>query len=581
MRPYLGKSAGLKNIYEKLCRLHGYTRERPFISMVIEELNKSWDDKNIFVIEAPTGYGKSSITATIALKAYEEGGKLIVSLPMRTLLEDQFDKLKEVLPAAEGVMGKRYMHEHSSPYLIKPITLTTIDTLSLTMFGLAPEDLDKVIKGWRDSLGTIEGTSGHYLFSQSSVICSDIVLDEVHLLSDETKSLTYLLTLLLHAIDYDQKVVLMSATIPQKLKDELRNKLYRYEDKIEWFEFDPSIDDKFLQDRLSKKYEIKLKQLSMKNGWCEEIKGWVSEGWEVGYRRVLVVFNTVHEAITFYEFVKNDFKNVLLLHSRFTESDKKGKHEMLRRLRVEKEYVIVGTQSVEAGIDISSNLLITDLAPAHTLVQRFGRFLRYDGEIEGLAYIWKSDEVSGRRYKVYDEDLCKETYEFIKAHSGELNLHIPTIPDGGAEARYSDYKELIDRVYRLVEIDVDAKEIESMLRAFTNLHSIADAVEKFFEYGGSFIRESPLIPVQVESVSEPIPVSFHTFSKLWKSGRVKGLVKEGKGGVVGEPIGAANLFLRNPRDLIKFIYSEGIRSFIVEGEYSEESGLRITGDAEE
>ena len=571
----------MKDIYEELCRLHGYTGERPFISMVIEGLSKSWDNKNIFVIEAPTGYGKSSITGTLALKAYEEGGKLIVSFPMRTLLEDQFDKIKKILSTTDDVVGKRYMHEHSSPYLIKPITLTTIDTLSLTMFGLAPEDLDKVIRGWRDSVGTIEGTSGHYLFSRSSVIFSDIVLDEVHLLSDETKSLTYLFALLLHAIDYDQKVVLMSATIPQKLKDELRNKLYRYEDRIEWFEFDPRVDDKFLQDRLSKKYEIKLKQLSTKDRWCEEIRVWIGEEWEVGYRRVLVVFNTVQEAITFYDHVKNDFKNVLLIHSRFTELDKRRKHERLDLLRGENEYVIVGTQSVEAGIDISSNLLITDLAPAHTLVQRFGRFLRYHGEMGGVAYIWRSDEVSERRYKVYDGELCRETLEFMKAHHRKLNLHIPSIPYGAAEAGCSGYKELIDSVYRLVEIDVNVKEIEGMLRAFTNLHSIADAVEKFLESGGSFIRESPLIPVQVESVPEPIPVDFHTFSKLLRSQRVKKCVKEGKAGVVEEPVGAGNLISKTPRDLIKFIYREGIRSFIIEGEYDGEFGLRIGGVVEE
>ncbi len=566
----------MKKAYERLCRLHGYLGERPFISMVIKELDRSWDDKNIFVIEAPTGYGKSSISGAIALKAYEEGGKLIISFPMRTLLEDQFNKIKKIVPTADGLVGKRYMHEHSSPYLIAPITLTTIDTLSLTMFGLAPEDLDKVIKGWHDLTGTIEGTYGHYLFSQSSVIFSDLVLDEVHLLSDETKSLTYLFTLLLHAIDCDQKVVLMSATIPQKLKDELKNILYQFEDKVEWFEFDPCADEKFLQDRIDKKYEIKLKQLSKKDKWWEEIRGWISERWEVGYRRVLVVFNTVQEAIKFYDHVKNDFKNVLLIHSRFTELDKRRKHERLDALKGEREYLIVGTQSVEAGIDISSNLLITDLAPAHTLVQRFGRFLRYDGEKEGEAYIWRSDDVFGQRYKVYDWELCKETLEFMKARIGKLNLHIPSIPSGAAEVGYSGYKELIDSVYRLVEMDVNVKEIEDMLRTFTNLHSIDYAVEKFFELGGSFIRESPLIPVQVESVSEPIPIDFHIFLKLLKSGRVKGWVKENRGDVVREPLGSDDSWLRDARKLIKLIYTKGIRSFIIDGEYSYEFGLRIS-----
>ncbi len=563
----------MRDIYEKLCKLHGYTRERPYLSLVIEGLDSSWNDKDVFIIEAPTGYGKSSITGTLTLKTYEECGKLIISLPMRTLLEDQFDKIKKIVP--DYVVGKRYMHEHSSPYLIKPITLTTIDTLSLTMFGLAPEDLNRVIKGWRESIGTIEGTYGHYLFSRSTVVLSDLVLDEVHLLSDETRSLTYLLTLLSHAIDNAQKVVLMSATIPQKFKEVLRDKLYRYEDRIKWFEFDPQVDEKFLQDRLNKKYKIKLKHLSKKDEWWEEVRNWVREEWDVGYTKVLVVFNTVHEAIIFYEYVKNDFKNVLLIHSRFTESDKRKKHKVLSMLKEEREYVIIGTQSVEAGIDISSNLLVTDLAPAHTLVQRFGRFLRYEDEREGVAYIWKSDDFSGERYKVYDVKLCEATFEYLKSLHNTLNLHIPSIPDGTTDAGSCGYMELINSVYELIELDVERKEIDDMLSVFTNLDDISRTVEKFFEYGGSFVRESPIIPVQVENLSEPIPISFHAFSELWKSRKVKEVIKEGKSGVVREPIDVSKIIIKNAKELVRFIYREGIRSFIIDGEYNDEAGLRI------
>jgi len=42
--------------------------------------------------------------------------------------------------------------------------------------------------------------------------------------------------------------------------------------------------------------------------------------------------------------------------------------------------VVVSTQVVEAGVDVSAALLITDLAPWPNLVQRFGRCARYAGE---------------------------------------------------------------------------------------------------------------------------------------------------------------------------------------------------------
>lgn len=42
--------------------------------------------------------------------------------------------------------------------------------------------------------------------------------------------------------------------------------------------------------------------------------------------------------------------------------------------------IVVATQVVEAGVDLSAQLLVTDLAPWSSLVQRFGRCARYEGE---------------------------------------------------------------------------------------------------------------------------------------------------------------------------------------------------------
>jgi CRISPR-associated endonuclease/helicase Cas3 len=40
------------------------------------------------------------------------------------------------------------------------------------------------------------------------------------------------------------------------------------------------------------------------------------------------------------------------------------------------EKIIIATQAIEAGVDISSRPLITELAPWSSLVQRFGRTIQ-------------------------------------------------------------------------------------------------------------------------------------------------------------------------------------------------------------
>lgn len=59
----------------------------------------------------------------------------------------------------------------------------------------------------------------------------------------------------------------------------------------------------------------------------------------------------------------------LLLHSRFRRAERQGIEARLRDFRG----VVVATQTVEAGIDLDARLLVTDLCPWASFVQRCGR----------------------------------------------------------------------------------------------------------------------------------------------------------------------------------------------------------------
>jgi CRISPR-associated endonuclease/helicase Cas3 len=80
---------------------------RPFIEHAVGEIQSKWDSRNFFVIEAPTGYGKSTISATLALNSLQGGFKCIIAFPLRTLLEDQFKKFERTSWRKAGVGGKK------------------------------------------------------------------------------------------------------------------------------------------------------------------------------------------------------------------------------------------------------------------------------------------------------------------------------------------------------------------------------------------------------------------------------------------------------------------------------------------
>jgi len=78
--------------------------------------------------------------------------------------------------------------------------------------------------------------------------------------------------------------------------------------------------------------------------------------------------------------------SVLLAHSRFRPAEREYLNRELRHGDSEGR-IVVATQAVEAGVDISSQTLFTELAPWPSLIQRFGRCNR-DGRCADARVYW-------------------------------------------------------------------------------------------------------------------------------------------------------------------------------------------------
>lgn len=101
-------------------------------------------------------------------------------------------------------------------------------------------------------------------------------------------------------------------------------------------------------------------------------------------RITLVVCNTVERACKVFECLETKGRTyeLELVHSRFRSAERRPwRDRFLSRsaCRQGVERIIVATQVVEAGVDMSAGCLVTELAPWPSLVQRFGRCARYGG----------------------------------------------------------------------------------------------------------------------------------------------------------------------------------------------------------
>jgi len=155
--------------------------------------------------------------------------------------------------------------------------------------------------------------------------------------------------------------------------------------------------------------------------------------------RTLVICNTVDRAKTAYALLtaeRPDDCDFVLLHSRFRPPERKAQMDRLsniNRAAFPKGQIVVSTQVIEAGVDVSSGILWSEVAPLASLVQRLGRLNRAgefnEGEWEPQAIIvgvGEQDEIgnteakkrirddNNKRCMPYESDRCAATWGALK-----------------------------------------------------------------------------------------------------------------------------------------------------------------------
>ena len=116
--------------------------------------------------------------------------------------------------------------------------------------------------------------------------------------------------------------------------------------------------------------------------------------------RSIVILNTVERAQKMFNDIRSGLAGkgleipVMLLHSRFFKNDRREKEDCLSKQFGKGCYnpsILVATQVVEAGLDISCEHLHTEVCPVNSLVQRAGRCARYPGE-SGVVHVYDLPE---------------------------------------------------------------------------------------------------------------------------------------------------------------------------------------------
>jgi CRISPR-associated endonuclease/helicase Cas3 len=174
----------------------------------------------------------------------------------------------------------------------------------------------------------------------------------------------------------------------------------------------------------------------------------------------LAVLNTVDRAREVHASLRDSSTTeCILLHSRFRPADRRDRvREALASIDpAGPGRIVVSTQVVEAGVDISAKLLCTEAAPWPSIVQRAGRCNR-EGEGQGATLLWVDPPRPGPYPKddVFASVSALTALEGREITSPELGaLDVPVATPVYAVLRRRDLIGLFDTTPDLSGNDLD------------------------------------------------------------------------------------------------------------------------------
>ncbi|MGV8134348.1 MAG: CRISPR-associated helicase Cas3' [Mangrovibacterium sp.] len=309
---------------------------------------------------------------------------------------------------------------------------------------------------------------GYWELKTFHMMNSWVIIDEIHLYAP------YTLALIISTISYlksefGTRFFIMSATMPLKLKQLLTKTLGEGNYSL--------IQDKELLDQARNIFETRD---CMIDDLLDDIIYAIESG-----KKVLVVVNTVDEAIRVYSALKDYASKAFCYHSRFMQQDRLEKEkEILFAENSGESLLLVATQVVEVSLDIDFDILFTENAPIDAIVQRAGRVNRKRSKAGTKIIVFQETEITKKW--VYDvPGILDNTFSVIHNCEGKALTENQLI-------------KMVDDVYADVNIESDPHFKDGMKRYLEiqrNLHFIKDNVNRDEVYTREGLDTISVIPM--------------------------------------------------------------------------------------
>lgn len=480
-----------------------------------EKLGK--DAGNIKLIKVPTGAGKTAsvVLSWVWRRFYasdetrsETPRRLVYCLPMRVLVEQTYENIIKWLDRIGLLSGEAVWEHHGEKRILKSYTPSdkvlkndgsennSSEGVSVYKlmggeqerdWDLGPED-DSIIVGTQDMLLSRALNRGYAMSRfrwpiQYGLLNNDClwVMDEVQLMGNgfSTSAQLSALRKRFGTINHCHTLWMSATCEPEWLETVDHKPPTRLETL---FLSDEDYRVETLKLRYNAPKPLEKAEVILEKKGKPDLKKYAEALSESIFRChtsrmpsiTLVIVNTVDRAQSVYKALREkkplvgSSPDLRLIHSRFRPIERGRLNILLGEEPGDSGFpeagrIIVSTQVVEAGVDISSCVMITELSPWACMVQRFGRLNRY-GEYANPRAVWVEIDTKDKNavdlalpYSVKELDETRRILEKLEGVS------LKQIDDLGLKLGYQhnyvlrrkDVVELFDTTPDLSGNDID------------------------------------------------------------------------------------------------------------------------------
>ena len=406
-----------------------------------ENLDKIFNKENhIYSVTLPTGLGKTITTFMLADKIRKMTGfdnsKIIITIPFTSIIDQNFEVYADILQTHDSSAILKHHHLADPSYK----TNENVANYDESQFLIETWQSDVVVTTFVQLLETLFTCDKTKLMKLSQLSGSVILLDEI-------QSIPYPLWepvregFKILAKRHNLYFILISATQPLIFNpgEEITEIIPDYQKYFKFF-------DRTRLHILKEPVEFEDFKNKIGNYIVQNKK-----------KDILVIVNTKKAAKELFEYIRDnslaEHSDLYFLTTLITPYERK---RIIKRIKSKsiKRKIIVSTQLVEAGVDISVDTVFRQLSPLDSIIQSAGRANRYS-EKKKIAdvYLFNIKDLQKVSNIIYGNDLLIKTENVLKEFNGTINEN--------------DYLKIIEKYFAEVRKQADNKSNE-LLPAMAN-----------------------------------------------------------------------------------------------------------------